>query len=173
MNVIKFAIRTLRMKFKNLFEEGTVAADIAPVETKLGQTVRREEELEEGFVHPDYIEENVSIAFYNDHKSQESFASCFDVDALKIAIINAYAKRANYSKSMSGLEVFDMNIFEEDATTDEIAFWLNVHCKHHHTWIFKGFAQHNTQVIFGTKTGKRTVVVYQHFPRTIKESVMR
>lgn len=166
------------MKFKKLFEEGgTTSADIAPVETKLGQKIvrnkKKDDELDEGFVHPDYIEKNISIAFYNDHKSQESFANCFDVDALKIAVINAYAKRANYSNALSGLEIFDMNIFEEDVTTDEIAFWLNVHCKHHHTWIFKGFAQHNTQVIFGTKSGKRTVVVYQHFPRTIKESILR
>ncbi len=167
------------MKFRYLVEDGeapgdslgTTCDDIAPVENILGggKPVRRK--VQEGYVHPEYIDKCLSLSFYNDHHSQDSFAQCFDVDALKVAVQNAYAKRANYSKSLSGLEIFDMNIFEEDPTTDEIAFWLNVLCRHHHIWIFKGFAQNNTQVIFGTKTGKRTVVVHQHFPRTIKEAV--
>lgn len=157
-------------------EWGTTSANIAPVELKLGQVIKRKKvnekmrkQLKEGFVHPDYIQEHISISFYNDHKSNETFERCFDVGALQTAVINAYSKRAQFSQSMSGLEIFDMNITQEDATTDEIAFWLNIHCKHKHIWVFKGFAQHDTQVIFGTKTGKRTVVIHQHFPRTLRD----
>lgn len=160
------------MKLKKILEDGTCSADIAPVDNILGDDEPvRHKRVEEGYVHPEYIDKCISLSFYNDHKTQDSFAQCFDIEALKTAVQNAYAKRANYSKSLSGLEIFDMNISEEDPTTDEIAFWLNVLCKHHHTWVFKGFAQHNTQVIFGTKTGKRTVVIHQHFPRTIREAV--
>lgn len=137
----------------------TDTASIAPVDNII------KKDIDEGYIHDDIIKDNISIKFYNDHHSDDSFQKCFDTEMLMSRIYSAYVKRAYNSRSKTGLEIYDMNITKEDSTTDEIAYALNVCCKHDHVWIFKGFAQHNTQVIFGTKTGKRTVVIYQHFPR--------
>lgn len=141
----------------NIIEDGTTTDDIAPVEKKL--------DIDEGYIHDDIIKDNISLKFYNDHHSDDSFQKCFDTDMLMSRIYSAYTKRAYNSTAKTGLEIYGMNITKEDSTVDEITYALNICCKHKHVWIFKGFAQHGTQVIFGTKTGKRTVVIYQHFPR--------
>lgn len=150
--------------------------DIATVDTMVGSRNKVKNpwvdyddynlsDLEEGYVHDDIIKDNISVKFFNDHHSDDTFQKCFDVDMLMSRIYSAYTRRAYNSGARCGMEIFDMNITKEDSTVDQIAYALNICCKHKHVWVFKGFAQHNTQVIFGTKTGKRTVVVYQHFPR--------
>lgn len=152
-----------------MINEDTTSADIAPVTMKLDQTRKDildyEDDVEEGYVHDDIIKDNVEIRFFNNHHSDDSFSECFDIEMLKSRVYAAYSRRAFNSKSKTGLEIYDLNITEEDVTTDDIAYALNTCCKHKHVWTFKEFAQHNTQVIFGTDDENLTVVIYQHFPR--------
>lgn len=155
----------------------TTSADIAPVAMKLGQerkdALDYEDDIDEGYVHDDIIKDNLEIKFLNNHRSDDSFQECFDIAALKSRIYAAYSRRAFNSKQKAGMEIYDLNITEEDSTVDDIAYALNVCCKHKHIWSFKGFAQNGIQVIFGTDDGEeRTVVIFQHFPRqkTVNEN---
>lgn len=149
--------------------EETTSADIAGVTLKLGQ--KREDildydnDIEEGYVHDDIIKDNIEIKFLNNHHSDDSFAECFDIEMLKSRIYAAYSRRAYNSGAKTGMEIYDINITKEDSTVDDIAYALNISCKHKHVWEFKEFAQHGTQVIFGTDDENLTVVIYQHFPR--------
>lgn len=155
-----------------MISEETTSADIASVEMKVGQ--RREdvldyEEIEEGYVHDDIIKDNLQIKFFDNHRSNDSFRECFDVQALTSRIYAAYSRRAYNSSSKTGMEIYDLNVVDEDITIDDITYALNICCKHKHVWHFKGFAQHGTQLIFGIEgDDDKTVVIYQHFPRIRK-----
>lgn len=156
--------------------EETTSTDIATVDNKVGLDRRKkfkdlkDEDCKtnEGYIHDDIIRDSIDIRFFNKHRSDDSFKECFDIETLTSMVHDAYARRAFNSDSKTGLEIFDMNVTREDSTIDELVYALNVACNHDHVWIFRGFAQHGTQIIFGIKNDRvrdKTVVIYQHFPK--------
>lgn len=153
------------MKFKYLIEDegcadcadgdsgGTTSADIAQYTVKLGDIIRRKK-IEEGYYSPDVVS-NVSLAFYNNGRSDDEFTKCFDVQSLRIDVINLFKRRS--------LRKDPLKIIEDDEHVTELATIINKHCKHDHIWKFEGFKQYGTQIVFGTTDTECKVVIYQHF----------
>lgn len=153
------------MKFKYLVEDdccadgangdsgGTTSADIAQYTVKLGDIIRRKK-IEEGYYTPDVVS-NISLAFYNNGRSDDEFTKCFDVQDLRFDVINLFKRRS--------LRKDPLKIIEDDEYVTELATIINKHCKHDHIWKFEGFKQYGTQIVFGATDTECKVVIYQHF----------
>lgn len=132
---------------------GTTSADIAPYTVKLGDIIRRKK-IEEGIYGPEVIT-NVSLAFYNNGRSDEEFSKCFDIQELKCDVINLFNRRS--------LRTEIMKITDNDEYVTELQCLINKWCRHGHEWKFEEFKQYGTQIVFGSTDTPCKVVVYQHF----------
>lgn len=133
--------------------QGTTTSDIAQYTVRLGDIIRRKQ-IKEGVYTPNIIND-VSISFYNNGRYDDEFSKCFDIQELKIDVINLFKKRA--------LQTGTLKITDNDEYVQMLEYIINKHCKHNHHWTFEEFKQYGIQIVFGSKDTECKVSIYQHF----------
>lgn len=161
------------MKFREILEDdvssdstsqGTTTDNIANVEVRLGDVIRRKQ-IEEGIFFPDFAS-HVHVAFYKGGHSDEEFKQCFNVNSLRTDVIDCFSrafKGDSFSEKGDAFYTEPMKFCTDGCHFENLAQIIRKNCKHHHNWKFEQLKQYNTQIVFGADDTDCKVVVYQNF----------